>query len=321
MNDLRAARRAYRMVGLAFFLFLAACDSSTPDSGFDDGTIEAAFDASFDAGALVVTTAAVTVYRDPLTPIGDVPAGAVGTVVRSKMKSDAEWTEVDFAETDQVDGFVETQFLLDVGLPAPPPGPFVVGFVGCSMTRDKGAGLNQYTGVVSWDKFAPDGAKVMTQYSGGTITRWGIPGENGYNNKWDAFDTGLLYWPVTNLILWEICIREDEVTSDATDYLDEVQHIAGEIAERVPNVPVYVVGMVGYEPGMNCTITGPDGVAFAAEVAALAAAQTHAQAAAGLVLGPLGPDQVVGDGCHANASGMEEQALQIADWLNALSMP
>lgn len=197
-------------------------------------------------------------------------------------------------------------------------GDFVVGFLGCSMTRDKGTGLDMYTSVEGWKKFAPDGSKVMTQYSGGTIDRWGKPGENGYNNKWSAFKKGLVAWPATNIIIWEICIRAEEVTANTSDYLDEVQHIAGRIASEAPGVPVYVTGMVEYDPGMVCSITGPDGVEFAAQVADLAVANTSALPASGLQLGPLSPLQVIRDGCHANASGMEEQALQIASWLNNL---
>lgn len=199
------------------------------------------------------------------------------------------------------------------------PEDYVVGFLGCSMTRDKGTGLDLYTGVEGWKKFAPDGTKVMTQYSGGTIDRWGKPGENGYNNKWSAFGKGLAAWPATNIIIWEICIRAEEVTASAADYLDEVQHIAGRIASEAPGVPVYVTGMVGYDPGMVCSITGPDGVPFAAEVAALAVANTSALPATGLQLGPLSPSQVIKDGCHANASGMQEQALQIEAWLGTLN--
>ncbi|MEZ4699146.1 MAG: hypothetical protein R2834_02350 [Rhodothermales bacterium] len=307
------------LAALLPLFFLTACDSALDADPQSDLALAGVF--AFNAGERVATSEPVTVYRDPQSPIGTAPALTAGSVLRVKVKNGIEWTEVDFDDAGQIDGFVDAAYLMPAEVIEPPPTPggdFVVGFLGCSMTRDKGAGLELYSNVESWSKYASDGTKVMTQYSGGTILRWGQPGENGYNNKWNAFEKGLEFWPGTNLILWEICIREEEVTADPADYLDEVQHIAGRIAETAPGVPLYVTGMVGYDPGMTCSITGDTGVPFAAEVAALAVANTQAQEPVGLQLGPLGPDQVIADGCHANASGMEEQAGQIVDWLETL---
>jgi hypothetical protein len=295
----------------------ASCDSTRSDADLDAGFNDVDYIALFEEGAAILTTEPVTVFKDPQTPIGTAPAGATGIVLRSKLKNGVDWSEIDFEVAGQVDGFVEATRLAPIGL-ALPPVDHVIGFLGCSMTRDKGAGLNLYTAIESWDKFADDGTKVMTQYSGGTIDRWSLPGENGYNNKWSAFQDGLMFWPATDLILWEICIRIEEVTADPADYLERLEHVSLRLAEEAPGIPVFVTGMVPYETGMDCSITGPNGVAFAAELAALAVAEGYALPATGLTLGPLGPDQVIEDGCHANTSGMEAQALQIEAWLKTM---
>ncbi len=302
---------------LCLVALVASCDSMRSDAGLDAGFNDVDYVALFEVGADILTTEPVTVYKDPQTPIGTAPAGATGIVLRSKLKNGVDWSEIDFEVAGQVDGFVDAALLAPIGL-ALPPVDHTVGFLGCSMTRDKGAGLNLYTNIESWNKFANDGTKVMTQYSGGTIDRWSLPGENGYNNKWGAFQDGMTQWPATDLILWEICVRYEEVTADSADYLERLRHVSLRLAEEAPGVPVFVTGMVPYEPGMECSITGPDGVAFAGALAELAVAEGLALPTSGLTLGPLGPDQVIQDGCHANASGMEEQALQLDAWLKTL---
>jgi len=318
----RSIRRFFSYPANLFYLvclvaLAASCDSIRADTDPDVDLTDASYVAAFEEGAAILTSEPVTVYRDPQTPIGTAPAGAAGMVIRIKPKNGVEWTEIDFSTEGQIDGFVDAGLLVPIGIGLPPVDS-TIGFLGCSMTRDKGAGLNLYTNISSWNKFADDGTKVMIQYSGGTIDRWSLPGDNGYNNKWGAFQDGMLKWPATDLLLWEICIRAEEVTDDPAGYLERLQHVSLRLAEEAPGIPVFVTGMVPYEPGMNCSITGPDGVAFAAELASLAVAEGLALPTTGLTLGPLGPDQVIQDGCHANASGMEEQALQLDTWLKTL---
>lgn len=208
---------------------------------------------------------------------------------------------------------------------APEDAPFLsvndalVGAVGCSMTRDiLDPGLSKYTAVDGWLKVAPNGQKVLKQYSGGTIGRWGFPGANGYNNKWSAFNSGLSSWPGTNIILWQICIRADEVTGSVNDYAGALQHIAGRIAQEAPGVPVYVTGMPTYEPGHLCSITGPDGVQFSRDLAELAASITGANFATGLDLDLESPSYLGGDGCHASQAGAQHEAQLLVAWLESL---
>lgn len=198
--------------------------------------------------------------------------------------------------------------------PSDIPTNVTIGYLGCSMTRDKGTGMSLYTDIDTWTKTAPDGTKVLKSYSGGGIVEWGT----GNNIKWNAFDNGLSAWPDTNIILWEVCIREEDIAAGVNAYLDEVQFIADEIQSRT-DAELYVIGQVPYDSGHVCHTIGPDGAAFSQDIADLAVANTYAQHPSGLILGPLGSHQVKADGCHSNLGGMQEQACQIEAWLEGSS--
>lgn len=194
----------------------------------------------------------------------------------------------------------------------PPIEDVVIGYIGCSMTRDKGTGVDIHTNVETWTRYAPDGVtKVLQSYSGGGITDWG----EGNNIKWNAFGNGLAAWPDTNIILWEVCIKEEDIAAGVNAYLDDVQYIADEV-EAQTDADLYVIGQVGYEPGVVCPTIGAGGESFSQDIADLAVANTYAQHPDGLVLGLLGAHQVSSDGCHVNSSGREEQACQIEAWLS-----
>lgn len=276
-----------------------------------------------DVGDEVVTVAEATVYAQAdvnSVPSGTQPEGASGIVENGpKTKSGNTWYRVDF--DSGVDGLVLESAISEPGggdpptPPPPPSGEITIGYIGCSMTRDKGTGVDMYTSIDTWTKRTSSGAKVLQSYSGGGITNWGNPGENGYSNKWSAFNTGLSAWPATNVILWEICIRAEDKNVSVESYLDEVQHIAG----RVPdNIPLYVVGQVGYVDGHVCHTIGENGEDFSQAIADLAVQNTRAQHPVGLVLGPLGPSTVKPDGCHANLAGMQLQAGQLETWIGSL---
>lgn len=192
---------------------------------------------------------------------------------------------------------------------------YFVGALGCSMTRDVlDPGLKNYTSIDGWTKVAPNGAKVLKSYSGGTIGRWA----EGNNIKWSAFESGTNAWPATNLILWQICIRYDEVVGDPNSYIDELQYIYNRMAADAPGVPIYVTGMPTYAPGHVCSITGPDGVAFSRTLAEIAAQHTGAMFAEGLDFSLEGPGQLGGDGCHASQAGAAFEANLLVSWLNTL---
>lgn len=317
------------LLTLAALLLLIGCDSASPGSNdpvsLDPETDEeiSIMASAYDPGDRVVMIEVATVYANPQTPLGQVPEGSLGTVLREREKNGVTWVEVDFDDPSLLDGFVDSMLsaaAIDPPPPPPPPPPHPVGGVmigglGCSMTRDlMDPGVTHFTAMDAWMKVGPDGETVTKQFSGGTIARWA----EGLNNKWGAFETAAQLWP-PSLIVWQICTQESEAGEPLESWDEGLHYIYDRMVQTVgAEVPIYVTGLPTYEEAWHCTITGSTGVPYSHELAARAAQLTGATLMEGLVLGPFGADEIkTGDStaCHVSMAGAELEALQLHAWL------
>ena len=272
-------------------------------------------------GDAVKTITNATIF-DPLTiEIGTQPAGATGVVINGpKLKNDAAWYRVDFVSG--VDGLVLLDDIqLEDGIDGDdinddPTDGFTLGWLGCSMTRDLGNGMAANGTHSSWQNTDQNGAKVLKSYSGGGLPVWGQPDVNGHTIKWNAFDRGLANWQNTNLIFWQVCTKQEDITATPEVRLDQLEHIATQLATKAPGIPVFIINQPDYD-GIVCSITGPEGVAYSQSLVDLALEQGLALEATGLTLGPLGPEDVK-DSCHANQTGQDVQVQQLLTWLESL---
>lgn len=304
-------------------LFLSTCDTLPGANEGPTGEATAGL-LTLAAGDVVTTKWETVVYSQAdinSTPVGVQPAGSMGVVENGpKAKAGFVWYRVDF--DTGADGLVLETDITGAGDPPPPPPPLpggtMIGALGCSMTRDlMQPGLYLYSALPAWQKLSPDGEPLLTHYSGGTVARWAD--ESGNNIKWAAYEGAAAIWPPT-FVLWQICIREDEITASAADYDASLAYIYDRMRLSIADsTPVYVTPMPTYEAGWECGITGPNGVGFAYDVAARAAQVTGAIYAEGLALGPLGAGTTIPDGCHANQAGAELEAGQFVAWYEALN--
>lgn len=264
----------------------------------------------------------LVVYEQATTSsdvLGNVSAGTVGTMTNGpKLKDGVNWARVDWPE---VSGLVLYDLIGIAGDDPPddPPGDdpptgavSFFGAAGCSMTRDLfHPGFLLYSDILNgWEKTGSAG-KVLKGYSGGGIEQWGKQ-----SNVWGSFDRGVTSWPQTDAIIWQICIKEENISNGVDSYQDEIDYVADRIKSNYPNARLFVVAQPAYDGGHVCHTIGPDGWAFAEALADRAAATTYAEKIP-LVLGPLDSSQVK-DGCHANTSGIQEQVAQMETWFNSL---
>ena len=297
---------------------LQACNIVDSNELTEEEAIAAFFDQNPTApreGDRVETNARAPIYNPLTVQAGTQPAGALGVVTNGpKLKSGEAWYRVDF--DSGVDGLINANYLLsDDGDDNITPTNFTIGWIGCSMTRDLGKGVAANVTHESWELKGRSGGKVLQSYSGGVVSSWGTPGGSGYSLKWSAFDRGLENWPDTDLIIWQMCTGERDITPSPESRMDELEHISTRVAEKAPGIPLYIINQPTYE-GIVCSITGRDGVAYSQSLVDLAIQRGLAQEAAGLTLGPLNANDVK-DGCHVNRPGQAKIVAQLLTWLES----
>ena len=310
-------------LGLILFVIylLQGCNTVDTNEPSEEEIIEAYYAQNPNAlrtGDRIETTARATIYN-PLTVVaGTQPSGAAGLITNGpKIKGNEVWYRVNFDAG--VDGLVSNALIQsETGIDdvPEPNGSFTIGWLGCSMTRDLGKGMASSPAHTSWENKGQRGGKVLQSYSGGVISSWGQPGAGGYSIKWSAFDRGLADWPDTDLIVWQMCINKDDITQSPEARLDQLAHISKRIAEKAPGIPLYIINQPTYQ-GVECSITGPNGVAYSQSLVDLAVERNLAREADGLQLGPLLQNDVK-DGCHVNKGGQDKLVAQMVDWLETL---
>lgn len=184
--------------------------------------------------------------------------------------------------------------------PSTPPvatsgvGDGVVGFVGCSVTRNAVTGYAEVGGRRLWPAEG-------VSYGGGSVSRWArtIGQQSG---QWRDFEGALEANPGTRGLWVQLCTAgtSGDDQAAATALLDELRR-------RVPDVPIWVSAQPDYV-GHECRIAGARGPGRMQELADQLVVEGHALA--GPVVGPLTRDQTL-DGCHANAEGQDRLGEQL----------
>jgi hypothetical protein len=167
-----------------------------------------------------------------------------------------------------------------------------IGVVGCSVTSDGVVGYFNVGGSRFWN--------IRGDYGGASVGMWARGG-----GMWEEFDTNLLEHPDTRLLWWQLCT----LNGSPRDGLESAAIVLEGLLDRIPGATIYVSAQPDYEPAGICGISGRNGPAFMAEVAAALVGQFGLQP--GPVVGPLTESDTVG-GCHASESGqilMGEQLL------------
>ena len=160
-----------------------------------------------------------------------------------------------------------------------------LGFIGCSNTRETVEGYHYLGGAKMWDS--------QRRYGSGTIIDW----SNDVNDSkyWKVFDEMLAQYPHTNTIWWELCIMDDDRTTNS----EHTDIILDEIRKRIPNAIIYVSALADYTDGV-CEITGTWGLEKGKELAQ-ELDEKNQDVLAGPLLGPMTPQDTAKDGCHLSS--------------------
>ena len=151
---------------------------------------------------------------------------------------------------------------------------------------------------------------------GGSLTRWGDPGDRRYDLYWELFDERR---PAEGYDgVWvQLCIRN----GDHGGVFDEseatwVTHIVDQVHLRDAGVPIWISPINFYADGQVCSSVGPDGPAIAAMVADWAATNLD-NVFRGPDFGPLAPQHIgVRDDCHPNDSGETLLGQQLVEFID-----
>lgn len=166
--------------------------------------------------------------------------------------------------------------------PRPPTvGP--VGVVGCSNTRQA---TNGYTTVSGLDRLAD------TARGRATVTAWAA----GDPRAWRAFDTQAP--PGGYPTVWvQLC---EQATAGLT--AANIDGLLARLWDRNPQTLV-VMSPLNFYADDSCAVTGGNLIPAQGAVFADAYASSHALVVRGPDIGPLGPGELAGDGCHLSAAG------------------
>lgn len=183
-----------------------------------------------------------------------------------------------------------------------------IGYVGCSMTVDAVEGYLELGGGSLWPS-------AEENYSSGGVTYW-AENLSGINSYWDWFQQALIDRPDTTVIWWQLCALSKQDGNDRT-LLEDARAVRDEIKRLAPEATIYVSAQPSYsDPGSPadpvCRIAGADGPQRMEELAAELVSEGGVEQ--GPVLGPLTPDLLLDDGCHANSEGELFMGQQLADF-------
>lgn len=173
-------------------------------------------------------------------------------------------------------------------------GPGVVGYVGCSVTRDGVEGYAAVGGARLWP-FAG------VSYGGASVGRWAAAIDSG-SGHWRDFEAMLTANPETRSLWVQLC-----TAGTPTDDLASAVALLDELRRRVPGVEVWVSAQPDYVDH-ECGIAGATGPARMQSLVDDVVGGGHAHR--GPVVGPLRVDQTL-DGCHANEDGQRLMGEQL----------
>ena len=179
-------------------------------------------------------------------------------------------------------------------------GNAIVGYIGCSNTRETVEGYYHNGGSRMWH--------YEKRYNSGSVVDWARdPEEYDY---WKVFDDLLERNPNTKTIWWELCIRDDE---RETSY-EHAAIILESIRERIPDAIIYVSPLAEYTDGV-CKITGTWGLEKGAALAR-ELDEKHEDVFLGPVVGPMTPEYTAADGCHLSQDGKWNLGHQLREFFD-----
>lgn len=203
-----------------------------------------------------------------------------------------------------------TTDVTDVATPPPAPSPSatsaspsprvdgtgtgVIGYVGCSVTRNGVEGYAAIGGARLWP------SQGVT-YGGASVGRWAAAIDVG-SGHWRDFDALLAANPDTQGLWVQFC-----TSGTPADDLESAMALLDELRRRAPGVEVWVSAQPDYVDH-ECGIAGEGGPARMQALVDDLVGQGHAQP--GPVVGPLRVDQTI-DGCHANEAGQRLMGEQL----------
>src|SRR3989344_5511573 len=177
-----------------------------------------------------------------------------------------------------------------------------IGFIGCSNTRETVEGYYHVGGNKMWD--------YERRYGSGTILDWSrnLDKDSKY---WNVFDKLLEKYPETKIIWWELCIMNEDRT---TNY-ENAKVVLNEIRSRIPGVIIYVSALADYTDGV-CEITGTFGLEKGKELVQELDINNE-DVFLGPVLGPMSKKETAKDGCHLSSpDGKRKLGIQLRDFFN-----
>jgi hypothetical protein len=183
----------------------------------------------------------------------------------------------------------------------------VLGYIGCSMTRDTFTGYAEIGATLAW----PVGTYNL---SGGVLGAWVVRGSRWRGDRNGNFEGYVqkrnAQAPAAVLVM--VCANT-KTTVKVTD----MQKVIGNIAYFSPGVDVYLTSQPRYTEGHLCTNLATSlshqVTQFATIDAVIAAAIANDWAEAGLTMPVLKPSQLR-DTCHANAEGRDVLGRAILGW-------
>ncbi|WP_026223255.1 thrombospondin type 3 repeat-containing protein [Methylosarcina fibrata] len=183
-----------------------------------------------------------------------------------------------------------------------------IGYVGCSMTVDAVEGYLELGGGSLWPS-------AEENYSSGGVTYW-AENLSGINHYWDWLQEALIDQPDTTVIWWQLCALSKQDGNDRT-LLEDARAVRDEIKRLAPEATIYVSAQPSYSDPNSpvdpvCRIAGANGPQRMEELAAELVSEGGVEQ--GPVLGPLTPDLLLDDGCHANSEGELFMGQQLADF-------
>lgn len=291
-------------------------------------------------GDNVVALESSTVYKKPdLTqPVGDINAGASGTVTRGPSQF-GTW-RVDWATTSE--GWVSPDVIGegDVVPPPPPPPPPPVGMgpimaAGCSIMRD---------GVNGYNQIAPVGEQLypinmaVNSYSG---SKYSLDGYSDPTGKAILKLQSNAQTYGASAVHWMICVhgpssgkkkaRSENVPWPVDDEIQQARSAIANMKSAVPGVPIFVSAYPGYtvaDPASPefCSLTDTESHAAMDSLASIMEAE--GLAIRGPKFQPFEPshlDNRLGgavDYCHPDESeGEPYLGNQMRDWALTIINP
>ena len=182
------------------------------------------------------------------------------------------------------------------------PEEITIGYIGCSNTRETVEGYYHMGGKKMWS--------YERRYGSGTILDWSRNLDKG-SKYWKVFDELLEKHPNTKSIWWELCIMDEDRT---TNY-ENAEIVVKEIRTRIPNVTIYVSALADYTDGL-CEITGTWGLEKGKELMQELDAKNE-NIFLGPVLGPMSKKETAKDGCHLSSpDGKRKLGIQLKDFFD-----